>query len=101
MAPGGHEPDRVALVEHALRETDVHDDALVRVVVGVEDERPERRGRVARRRRDARDDRLEDLVDPDALLGRGEDDLLARDREDRFDLLDDELGLRAMADRSC
>ena len=60
-------------------EPDVGDDALVRVVVRVEDQALERRVRIALRRRDAVDDGLEDLVDAGAFLGRGEDDLLARD----------------------
>ena len=75
------------------REPDVDDDALVRVVVGVEDERLERRRRVALRRRDALDDRLEELRHAGALLGRDEEHLLARDREGVLELVHDELGL--------
>ena len=43
-------------------------DAAVGVVPGVEDQRLERRVRLALRRRQAMDDRLEDLVDAGALL---------------------------------
>ena len=82
------------VAERALDEPDVGDDALVRVVVGVEDQGLERRRRVALRRRDALDDRLEDLVDAGPVLGRGEDDLLARDREDVLELLDDDARAR-------
>ena len=47
------------------------------------------------RRRDPGHDRLEDRVDPDAFLGRGEDHLLAGDRQDVLELLDDDVGLGA------
>ena len=39
------------------------------------------------------DDRLQHLVDAGALLGRDEDDLLARDGEHVLELLDDHVGL--------
>ena len=67
--------------------------ALVLVVVGVEDEAPQRVGRPALRRRNAGDDRLEDLEDPRSLLGRREEHLLARDRENVLQLLDDDVRL--------
>ena len=81
------------VVERALREPDVDDHALVGVVVAVEDQALERRRRVALRRRDALDDRLEDLGDAGALLGGREEHLLARDREDVLELLHHDLGL--------
>ncbi len=68
--------------------------ALVLVVVGVEDEAAQRVGRPPLRRRNAGDDRLEDLEDPRSLLRRREQHLLARDREDVLQLLDDDVGLR-------
>jgi hypothetical protein len=49
--------------------------------VGVEDERLEGSGGFPAGRRDAGDDSLEDLADPDPLLGRRQDDLFARDGE--------------------
>ena len=45
----------------AVDDADVGDDALVVVELGVEDQRPERRLRVARRGRHALDDRAEDV----------------------------------------
>ena len=90
----GHEADAIVVVEGPGGQADVDDDALVLVVVGVEDERLERLRRVTLGRRDPSDDRLEDLVDPGALLGRGEDDLLARDGEDALELLHHDLRLR-------
>ena len=61
--------------------------------MAVEDQALERLRGVAFRGRDAGDDRLEDLVDAGAVLGRGEDDLLARDRQDVLELVDDRLGV--------
>ena len=48
---------------------------------------------VAFRRRDAGDDRLEDVVDAGAVLGTGEDHLFARDRQDVLELVHDRLGV--------
>ena len=75
--------------ERALGEPDVDDDALVGVVMAVEDQALERLRRVALRRRDALDDRLEDVGDAGPVLGAGEDHLLAGDREDVLELVDD------------
>ena len=93
LRAGRHQPDRVVLAERALGQPDVDDDTLVRVVVAVEDEALERLRRVALRGRDPRDDRLEDLGDAGPVLGRGEDHLLARDREDVLELVDDRVGV--------
>ncbi len=82
-----HQPDVLAGVEGALGEPDVGDDALVGVVVGVEDEALERRVRVALGRRHPLHDGLQHQVDVGALLGRHEDDLLARDGEHVLQLL--------------
>ena len=82
------------VVERALLEPDVDDDALVLVVVRVEDEGLERR------RRDRPSgagcgltiaSRISVIADP--LLRRGEDHLLVRDREDALQLLHDDLRL--------
>ena len=81
------------VVERARGEPHVADDALVGVVVTVEHERAQRRGGIALRRRDPGDDRLQDLGDAGPLLGRGQDDLLARDREDVLQLLHHQVGL--------
>src|SRR3954447_22087307 len=90
----GHQPDGLAVLERARRESDVDDDALVRVVVAVEDEALQRLGGVALRRRDPRDDRLEDVRDAGPVLGRGEDDLLARDGQHVLELVHDRVGVR-------
>ena len=93
LHPGGHQPDRVVGVERPGGQPDIDHDALVRVVVGIEDQALERRARIALGAGDPLDDGLEDGLDPDALLGAGEDDLLARDGQDVLELLDDHLGL--------
>ena len=48
------------------------------------------------RRRHLGDDGFKDVLRPDPLLGRREDDLLARDAGDVGDLLGDHLGLRGV-----
>jgi hypothetical protein len=88
-----HQPDLVVLAERARRQPDVDDHALVGVVVAVEDQALDGSRRVALRRRDPGDDRLEDLGHPGSVLGRGEEDLLARDREDVLELVHDRVGV--------
>ena len=93
LGPARHEADGVVVMERAGCESHVADDAFVGVVVTVEHERTHGIPRIALRRRDPSDDRLQDLGDPGALLGRGEDDLLARDREDVLELVHHRVGL--------
>ena len=61
VLPFGHQPDLHARPQHAVDHADDDDDAAVGVVPGVEDQRLERRVGIAGRRRQARDDRLENL----------------------------------------
>ena len=61
--------------------------------MAVEDESLDRGRGVALRGGDALDDRLEDLGNPGAVLGAREDHLLARDRQDVLELLDDRVGI--------
>ncbi len=68
---------------------DVDDDALVVVELRVEDQGPQRRLRVARRRRDAVDDRAEDLRHPLPRLAADGQDLVGVDPERGQDLLAD------------
>ena len=93
--PVGHHANPIARFEKTVDEAAVGDDALVRVVVRVEDQRAQRRRAVALRRRDALDDGLEDLVDADALLGRGQDAVVAGQPDDTLDLLARHLRLGA------
>ena len=69
LRAGRHKLDRVALAERALLDADVDDRAAVRVERRVEDERLERGLGVARGRRDALDDALQDRLDAHARLG--------------------------------
>ena len=85
----GHEADRLRGLERALLEPDVDDDALVGVVVAVEDQALDRGRGIAGRRRDPFDDGLEDVDDAGPVLGAGEDDFLARDRQHVLELVDD------------
>ena len=70
------------------------DDAAVRVVVRVEDQRTQRRVGVAVRLRDARHDRVEELGHTLAGLRGDSENLVARDPEDALDLRRTALGLR-------
>ena len=60
---GRHQQDLVARLERALHHAHQHHDADVVVEPRVDDQRLQRRRRVALRRRNARDHRLEDVVD--------------------------------------
>ncbi len=70
--------DDLVLAHSSGEETHVGHHALVRVVVRVEDQALQRRVRVTGRRRDALDDGFEHLGHTGPILGRHEQDLLAR-----------------------
>ena len=82
-------------LQHPLEHPHDDDDAAVRVVPGVEDQRLQRGGVVALGRREAGHDRLEDLLGADAFLGAGKDGALGRKTDDLFDLPARLVGLRA------
>ena len=102
LAADRHHADRVARVHAALLDAHIGDDALVRVVVGVEDQRLQRRVGVALGRGDVGDDLLHDRLDVDArlcadarrILGGNADDVLdlrrhaVRVRGDQVDLVE-------------
>jgi hypothetical protein len=54
--------------DRPVDDADARDGAAVAVVIRVEDQRAQRPARIARRRRNALDDRLEQGADPDPLL---------------------------------
>jgi hypothetical protein len=63
--------------QFAAEDADVRDDALVGVKIGIKPQGLER-GRAGRRgRRDAMHDGFEDVVDADALLGAGQEGVVA------------------------
>ena len=82
-----HEADGLAGAQRALEDPAQHDDAAVRVVLGVEDERLQRGFRVALRRGELRDDAFEKVVDPGAGLRRAVDRLEGIEAEIGIDLL--------------
>ena len=96
-----HRADLHARLELAVDDAHERRHAAVGVVPGVEEERLERRVRIALRRRDVADDPLEQLVDADAHLGRGQDGVVGGDADDLLDLLAGLLGLGRRAGRSC
>ncbi len=90
---GGHEANLQALADGAVDDADERHDAAVRVEVAVEDQRRERRIRVADGRRHVAHDRLEHVSDALAGLAGGQHGLVGGDRETLFDLVADALGI--------
>ncbi len=88
-----HHADAVALLQHAVHDAHQHDDAQIGVVPAVDQHRLQRRVALARRRRQAADDRLEHVLDPLPRLGRDQHGLGGVDADDVLDLLLDPLGL--------
>ncbi len=88
-AAGRPDPDLLAALQAPVHDPHQRDDADVIVEPGVDDQRLQRRRGVAARRRDARDDGLEQLIDVLAGLGRDQDCVRGRDADDFLDLLDD------------
>ena len=79
--------DAVAALHHAVDDPHVGDHALVRVVVRVEDERPQRRPLLQLGRRHPLDDRRQQLVDAGPVLGRAEHQLLTVETKDLHHLV--------------
>ncbi len=113
VLPFRHQPDLHARPQHAVDDAHHDDDAAVGVVPGIEDQRLERGVQHAGRRRQARDDRLQDLGDAGPGLGAGQQRMVAVEADDvgdlapRFfrlrarqvDLVDDRDDLEAVLDR--
>ncbi len=68
LLPLGHQPDLHAGADRAVDDARQDDDAAIRVVPGIENQGLQGRIRITDRRRQALDDRLEDLVDARALF---------------------------------
>ncbi len=81
-----HQLDLHPRRDDAVEDTRQDDDAAVGVVPRVEDQRFERRVRIALRRRQPVDDRLEDLVDAGALFRARQNRLARIEPDDVFDL---------------
>ncbi|PRD36405.1 UNVERIFIED_CONTAM: hypothetical protein NCL1_08904 [Trichonephila clavipes] len=88
--------DLVALLHPAVLDAHQRHHAQVVVEPGIDDQRLQRRGAVADRRRDARDQRLQHVDDTQAGLGRALRRIDRLDTDDLLDLLADtlRLGLR-------
>ncbi|CDN46190.1 hypothetical protein BN871_LI_00040 [Paenibacillus sp. P22] len=95
FSAGRHEVDLGAGLDAAVDDAHVDDDALVRIVVGVEDQRLERLVGISRRSGNLLDDLLQNLLDADARLGGSEDGVARVEPDDILDLLLDPLRLRA------
>ena len=93
MGVGRHHLDLLALLQGSVEHAHQHDDAEISVVPAVDEQRLQRRLLVARRRRQARDDRLEDVGNAEAGLGRDEHRVRGVETDDLLDLLLDAVGL--------
>ena len=82
-------------LDRAVDDAHARDGAAIPVVVRVEDQRAQRRVRVARRRRHARDDRLEQRVDADAFLRAHEQNVVGIGADEIVHFLLSPLGLGA------
>ena len=87
LGAGRHHFDLHARADGTVEQAHINDNALVGVVLAVEDERAERRIGVADRRRNVGDDALEDLVDVDVHFRGDLGGVLGRDADDVLNLL--------------
>ena len=88
-----HHADAHALAEHAVLDPHQGDDAQVRVVPAVDQQRLQGRVAVAHGRRQALDHRFQEIVDAEAGLGRHLDGLGRVDADHVLDLLADPVGI--------
>ena len=85
--------DALVLLQHAVDNAHQHDDAEIKVVPGIDQQRLQRRGAVALGRRQPGDDRLQHLRHVLAGLGRDHDGVGRVEPDHVLDLLADLLGL--------
>ena len=93
LRPGGHHADLVARGDDAVHDAHQRDDAHVVVEPGIDDQRLQRRLRVALGRRDALHERLEQLGYALAGLGADPRRIGGIDADDLLDLLADLVGI--------
>ena len=91
---GRREAQRRLRRDLPINHANMRDHALVGVVFGVEDQRPQRGLAVAARRRNALHNRGEQLIDALAGLGRDVDHLVVREADDIDEFGSDRLGTR-------
>ncbi len=82
-----HQQDLVLGAHRAIHHAHQHHHADIVVEPGVDDQRLQRRRRIALGRRDAGDDRFEDVIDAEAGLGRTQNRLGGVDADDVLDFL--------------
>ena len=90
---GAHHADLHALAEPAVLDPGEDHDAEIGVVPAVDEQRLERGVDLALGRRQARDDRLQHVLDALAGLGRDHERVVGGEADDVLDLLADALGL--------
>ena len=93
LAARRHEAHLLLRAQHAVDDAHQDHDAAVGVVPAVEQQHAQRRLGIAHGRRQLRDDRLEDLVDPLPFLGRRQDRLRGVDADHLLDLAPHVLGI--------
>ena len=81
-----HQADLLLRLQRPVDDTDDDDHTAIGVVPGIEDQRLQRRVGIARRRMEARDDRLEDVAGAGAFLGAGQDRGRGVEADDVLDL---------------
>ena len=89
---GGHHLDGVAGLHPAFLDADIDDDALVAVVIAVEDQRLQRRVGIARGRRNVFYHRFEHRLDVGALFGGYQGSVGRLDADDILDFMADLFG---------
>ena len=92
-APRRHHADLVVDLERAVEDTNERDDADVVVEPGVDDERLQRRIRIALGLRNAFYESLDQLFDALARLAGDHERVIGRNADDLFDFLDDARGI--------
>ena len=92
-ATGRHDADLVVDLERAVEDANERDDADVVVEPGVDDERLQRRIRIALRLRDAFNESFDQLFDTLARLAGDHERVIGRNADDLFDFLDDARGI--------
>ena len=90
----GHHSDVHALADHAVHDPEVDDDALVAVILAVEDQRPQGKGTVALRGGQIPDDHLQHGGDVDSVFGGDLRRVLGGQADDVLHLPLDPLGVR-------
>ena len=82
----GHKGNDVPRADFAIENAKVHDGAAIGVIVRIKDQRLEWFGRIAGRRRQLLHNRLEDIFDTPAFLGRYLNGVVRIETQILFDL---------------